>query len=849
MKKKVVILLIVLLLVAVVALTAGVIVLVQKNKLLETALLVKEEIEKNEQTLEDLDLELKSISSEEYEVIGLKDSTQSVLNIPNSVNGKRIVGIADEAFMGTELIDVKFGANVRYVGAKAFKGCKLLIRVQLNDHLECIKAAAFKQCKSLIEMEIPDNVTELGPNVFETCSRLETLRIGSGVKTIGAKTAFKTNLTNLIIGNSVEEIGEFAFTNMKQSTLKIPDSVKKIGDNAFYFSEFESVVFGESVQKIGNNAFTACFNLEKVVFPNGLREIGNQAFYGCYELTTINLPEGANNIRNTEIPKSVTSIGKEAFLNCSLSNEVVIEEAVQLGEGVFKGNKIRKVVFNGSRTSIPNELFQSNEIEEIVFPAEITKVGESAFQSCNLNTLVLPDSMKTIKRYAFSNNRELSKLVIGKNVAEVEAYSFSGCAKLYAIQNKSTLNLVKGSSDFGEVARNAITIRADESVGDIINDNGYEYYIYDGKKVLLAYTGSKYAFDGIPSDVTEIYNNFTSSSTADLWGDELIIPDNVVKIGNRALNVPAKRLYLGAGLKEIGEKAFSNSLREIYNASTLEITVGSDAYDGLAKNVYAVYDSWDAESKIKEQGDFLVFVDGERAIAVEYTGKGGAVVIEEGITEINAKFNSDEYVVTSITLPSTCKKLVTLGSPKYLENIYLNNGLEEIGTSAFRECISLKSITIPASVKEIGNLAFYECISLKSITIPASVKKIGYFVFSTCLSLESIIVESENQNYYSDGVALYTKDGTTLKSYAVASENTTFVINSNVTAIARAIFEKATNLVSITFEDTTTWYKADELSDWENRTNGKKTLVTDQEEMMAFFLNKDNSFKPWLYKK
>ena len=161
MKKKVVILLIVLLLVAVIALTAEVIVLVQKNKLLETALLVKEEIEKNEQTLEDLDLELKSISSEEYEVIGLKDSTQSVLNIPDSVNGKRIVGIADEAFIDMELIDVKFGANVRYVGEKAFKGCKLLIRVQLNDSLECIKAAAFEQCRSLIKMEIPDSVTEL----------------------------------------------------------------------------------------------------------------------------------------------------------------------------------------------------------------------------------------------------------------------------------------------------------------------------------------------------------------------------------------------------------------------------------------------------------------------------------------------------------------------------------------------------------------------------------------------------------------------------------------------------------------------------------------------------------------
>ena len=79
---------------------------------------------------------------------------------------------------------------------------------------------------------------------------------------------------------------------------------------------------------------------------------------------------------------------------------------------------------------------------------------------------------------------------------------------------------------------------------------------------------------------------------------------------------------------------------------------------------------------------------------------------------------------------------------------------------AFRECSSLKKVTIPASVESIGTFAFNDCYDLavvtlgthvktidmsafshsgiKSITIPASVQNIEYGAFEWCKSLNII---------------------------------------------------------------------------------------------------------------
>ena len=39
---------------------------------------------------------------------------------------------------------------------------------------------------------------------------------------------------------------------------------------------------------------------------------------------------------------------------------------------------------------------------------------------------------------------------------------------------------------------------------------------------------------------------------------------------------------------------------------------------------------------------------------------------------------------------------------------------------------------------EIGDNAFRDCVSLRSFTIPASVRRIGYFAFRDCLRLETV---------------------------------------------------------------------------------------------------------------
>ena len=88
-----------------------------------------------------------------------------------------------------------------------------------------------------------------------------------------------------------------------------------------------------------------------------------------------------------------------------------------------------------------------------------------------------------------------------------------------------------------------------------------------------------------------------------------------------------------------------------------------------------------------------------------------------------------------------------------------------IAEFALRECVSLKSLNVPAYVTEIGAHAFYGCVSLETVTfeagsqltkiadgafmkcsalqgveIPASVKTIGVGAFFECDALASVVI-------------------------------------------------------------------------------------------------------------
>jgi len=165
-------------------------------------------------------------------------------------------------------------------------------------------------------------------------------------------------------------------------------------------------------------------------------------------------------------------------------------------------------------------------------------------------------------------------------------------------------------------------------------------------------------------------------------------------------------------------------------------------------------------------------------------------------------------------------------------SIILLDGTKEIAHSAFKDCTSLTSVTIPDSVTSIGwdafdgtawfnnqpnglvyagkvayiykgampantsiiiidgtkgiaDGAFYECTNLTSITIPNSVTAIGLGAFIGCTGLTSVAIPN--------GV---TSIGD--QAFAACKSLTSITIPNSVTTIERNVFGVCTSLASVT---------------------------------------------------
>ena len=89
------------------------------------------------------------------------------------------------------------------------------------------------------------------------------------------------------------------------------------------------------------------------------------------------------------------------------------------------------------------------------------------------------------------------------------------------------------------------------------------------------------------------------------------------------------------------------------------------------------------------------------------------------------EFNLASYS-GNVTIPAT----VTYNGTTY--------SVTKIGSSAFKYCSGLASVTIPNSVTTIGYGAFYDCSGLTSVTIPNSVMTIGEYAFRGCSGLSCV---------------------------------------------------------------------------------------------------------------
>lgn len=139
---------------------------------------------------------------------------------------------------------------------------------------------------------------------------------------------------------------------------------------------------------------------------------------------------------------------------------------------------------------------------------------------------------------------------------------------------------------------------------------------------------------------------------------------------------------------------------------------------------------------------FVVEVQGENVVLVEYVGEGTEVVVPNQITHIGDEAFFCNVDITSVTLPDG---VVEIGGSAFsdctsLREISIPSTVTSILPSGFRACTSLTTIVLPDGITNISNGLFADCTSLVNIKIPDGVVEIGEKAFHNCKSLAEIIL-------------------------------------------------------------------------------------------------------------
>ncbi len=284
--------------------------------------------------------------------------------IPNTINGKNVVGIGLMSFMlidaegfpsdGMGITSVSFPSTLEMIAMHAFPlnqisnlvipenvislGMETFVFNQISDltilnGLTDIGVSVFRE-NQLTTVTIPNSVTSIGNYAFAE-NEISQINFGTGLATISERAFANNRLTDLTIPNSVTTIGTYAFADNIIDSLSIASSVTSIEAAAFnnnQLSDLNAFVYARNPDGTENNSILVSYGGSRrtnIIVPGGIINIGQDAFRQCQ-------------INSVAIPNSVTYIGELAFAeNYILQGNATIDNsssAVVLDLGCFQDN-------------------------------------------------------------------------------------------------------------------------------------------------------------------------------------------------------------------------------------------------------------------------------------------------------------------------------------------------------------------------------------------------------------------------------------------------------------------------------------------------------------------------------
>ncbi len=227
------------------------------------------------------------------------------------------------------------------------------------------------------------------------------------MKTTALSLHFITGLLMLLSGFSSFAY-DFKVGDLYYNILSMNDKTVEVTYNDFSFGanqQLEEVTIPSEITyntktyrvvSIGKSAFINCYQLSSVIIPNSITTIGENAFGQC-------------SLNHVDIPNSVTSIEKFAFSNCVYLTDVSIGNSVEsIGTGAFQRcKKLISVTLGNSVKSIGDHAFQSCEsLTSITIGNSLKSIGFAAFHECDklASIYCLATTPTTANEYLFSES-------------------------------------------------------------------------------------------------------------------------------------------------------------------------------------------------------------------------------------------------------------------------------------------------------------------------------------------------------------------------------------------------------------------------------------------------------------
>ncbi|MCD8180421.1 MAG: leucine-rich repeat domain-containing protein, partial [Firmicutes bacterium] len=745
------------------------------------------------------------------------------------------------------LTSVTIPDGVTSIGTYAFYYCSALTSVTIPDGVTSIGSYAFCGCSSLSYVEIPNTVTSIGSCAFNHCTALtdvyyggtktewNSITIGSyntyltgatihysataptptptatsipiptptptqtiapaygtdgsiswdvtdGVLTISGAGeipdysidsmpwyGFASEIQTAVIDSGITTIGENAFYGLeKMTSVTIPDGVITIGASAFEGClVLGAITLPETVEGIGDYAFKDC-GLTSIIVPDSVEIIGYGAFDGCDDIVSITLPFIGSQV-GTANNTDVFSYIFDGNVPSSLK-KVTITSETDVPENAFAGlENITSITVNDGIKTIGNGAFDGcTSLKSFTIPEDIASIGDNTFRNCSsASSITVPDTVESIGEAAFDGCAKLASINIPSGVTGIENYTFRNCSSLTAIEIPTNVtyigeSVLEGCTRLINIKVPFVGANATPDATMVTDEGIFGYFFGTTDNA------------AVPAAVTRVEITSTALSgyiPMEAFKDCAYIEDIIIDGGSKILSNAfancknLKNLYIPKSVSGIG----NTILADCTSLETLVIP-----FIGISKS--------DSGTETSVLGGFFGYDDTD-------------------ITGIQQYYDGTNYHYYKI--PQTLKNVSILNHTDipagafseciFLEKIAIVSGTS-MGTRAFYDCTSLKSVTLPNDLTSIGYQAFAECSSLEEINIPTKVKTIGSNAFYNCRTLKNVTMPDSITEIADDvfnGTNLFGVD------FILASNGGTITCSEGSTAYNYAV-EKgmATNVVS-----------------------------------------------------